>query len=148
MKHIRNSAKALIIRDGKVLASKMDWDGDIFYILPGGGQDVGELLTEAVKRECAEELGVEVEPKSLVFVIEGERGEAFHKIDVVFLCEYVKEIEGAEIKPDENQVGIEWLGISNLMDAPLYPKKLRSAIMGFHNNEPVEVYLGNENVGD
>lgn len=68
---IRNSAKALIIKDGKMLASKINDNGDVFYIMPGGGQDAEELLQDTVKRECEEEFGIKVEPKSLEFVVEG-----------------------------------------------------------------------------
>lgn len=57
---ICNSAKALIIRDGKMLALKLrDDDGD-FCIMPGGGQKSEELLPDAVCREVAEELGIRV----------------------------------------------------------------------------------------
>ena len=72
---IRNSAKALIIKDGKMLVNKINDNGDIFYTMPGGGQETEELLPEAVKREVAEEMGIEVEPKSLVFVVEGHKDE-------------------------------------------------------------------------
>ena len=37
--------------------------------MPGGGQDTEELLPDTVKRECAEEFGIEVEPKSLEFIV-------------------------------------------------------------------------------
>jgi ADP-ribose pyrophosphatase YjhB (NUDIX family) len=104
---IRNSAKALIIKDGKMLASKINDNGDIFYIMPGGGQDTEELITDAVKRECAEELGIEVKPKSLEFVVEGLQGELFHRVDLVFLCEYIGEIKNPETLVDKNQVGFE-----------------------------------------
>ena len=51
---IRTSAKALVIRDGRMLAIRLhDQDGD-FYIMPGGGQNAGELLPAAVEREVAE----------------------------------------------------------------------------------------------
>lgn len=143
---IRNSGKALIIKDGKMLASKINDNGDIFYIMPGGGQETEELLPEAVKRECAEELGIEVEPKSLAFVIEGLHGEAFHRVDLVFLCDYIGEISKAEIHGDRNQVGFEWLSIENLMDEPLYPSKLRSQIIRLFYNEKTDVYLGNESM--
>ncbi len=75
-RQVRNSAKALIIKDGKLLAVKLDDNGDMFYIMPGGGQHAGELLPEAVRREVAEELGIDVCPQSLAFVIEGAQGEA------------------------------------------------------------------------
>lgn len=143
---IRNSAKALIIKDGKMLASKMNDNGDVFYIMPGGGQDSEELLPDTVKRECAEELGIEVEPKSLEFVVEGLHGEPFHRVDLVFLCEYVGEIKNAKVIGDRNQVGFEWLPIENLMNEPLYPSKLRSQIIRLYNYEKIDVYLGNESM--
>lgn len=59
---IRNSAKALIIKDGKMLAMKQDDNDEVIYILPGGSQNAGETLTDAVKREVAEEIGIDVEP--------------------------------------------------------------------------------------
>lgn len=143
---IRNSAKALIIKDGKMLASKINDKGDVFYIMPGGGQDTEELLPDTVKRECAEELGIVVETKSLVFVVEGLHGEAFHRVDLVFLCEYIGEIKNAEIHGDTNQIGFEWLSIENLMNEPLYPSKLRLQIIRLFNNEKTDVYLGNESM--
>ena len=36
---IRNSAKALIIRDGKLAAVKLEDSDGVWYILPGGGQE-------------------------------------------------------------------------------------------------------------
>lgn len=143
-RRIRNSGKALIIKDGKLLVSKINDNGDIFYIMPGGGQETEELLSEAVKRECAEELGIEVEAKSLEFVIEGLDGEAFHRVDLVFLCDYIGKIDNAEIHGDRNQVGFEWLYIENLMDEPLYPSVLRAQIIRLYHNEKTDVYLGNE----
>lgn len=143
---IRNSAKALIIKDGKMLASKINDNGDIFYIMPGGGQESEETLEEAVRREVKEEFGLIVEPKTLEFVIEGVTGESFHRVDLVFLCEYIKEIPDAEITGDYNQIGFDWLPIENLMNEPLYPSKLRKQIMNLYNAEETVVYLGNESM--
>jgi len=140
---IRNSAKALIIKDGKMLVSKINDNGEIYYVLPGGGQEVEELLPDTIKRECAEEMGILVEPKSLEFVVEGLHGEAFHRVDLVFLCDFIGEIENAEIHGDKNQIGFEWLSIENLQNEPLYPSKLRSQIINLFHNRKTEVYLGN-----
>jgi 8-oxo-dGTP diphosphatase len=122
--------------------------GDVFFIMPGGGQDTEELLADAVKRECAEEMGIKLEPKSLTFVIEGLHGEHFHRVDLVFLCEYLGQIPNAKIHGDNNQIGFEWLSIDRLMDVPLFPSKLRLQIIKLHRNEKFEVYLGNESMGD
>ena len=145
---IRNSAKALIIRDGKMAAIKIRDGGEEWYIMPGGGQNSGEQLSEAVCREAAEELGIRVECRELLFVIEGVRGESFHRIDHVFLCAYLSDIENPALHADTNQAGVEWLDISVLNTLPLYPSKLRRQIMNFHAGLPYKVYLGNESAGD
>lgn len=145
---IRNAAKALIIHDGKMLAVKISDGKETWYIMPGGGQDVEELLPEAVCREVAEEMGIRVEVKDLVFVIEGLHGESFHRVDLVFLCAYQGQIESAVLQSDTNQVGYDWLDIKTLNTAPLYPSKLRRPIMNLYEGKPYCVYLGNEEIGD
>jgi len=114
--------------------------------MPGGGQESEETLEEAVRREVKEEFGLIVEPKTLEFVIEGVTGESFHRVDLVFLCEYIKEIPDAQITGDYNQIGFDWLPIENLMNEPLYPSKLRKQIMNLYNDEETVVYLGNESM--
>ncbi|WMJ22853.1 NUDIX domain-containing protein [Paludicola sp. MB14-C6] len=145
---VRNSAKALIIKDGKLLAIKIDDKGDVFYIMPGGGQESEENLSDAVCREVAEELGLKVIPKELVFVIEGVHGESFHRVDLVFLCELVGKIKGSVLHGDTNQVGYDWLDIETLISKPLYPSKLRRQIIDLYHGNKYQTYLGNEEAGD
>ena len=52
-RNIRTSAKALVIKDGCMLAVRINDNGDVFYIMPGGGQRAGELLPDACEREVA-----------------------------------------------------------------------------------------------
>lgn len=145
---VRNAAKALIIKEDKMLAIKISDGKEEWYIMPGGGQDVEELLPEATCREVAEEMGLQVEVKDLVFVIEGLHGEDFHRVDLVFLCEYKGELEDAILQSDTNQVGYDWLDIKTLNTAPLYPSKLRRQIMNLYEGKEYKVYLGNEEIGD
>lgn len=145
---IRNSAKALVIEDGKMLAIQLrDSDGE-FYILPGGGQEAGESLPAAVCREIAEETGIRTECGELLFVIEGLHGENFHRVDLVFLCRYVDRVPEAELHGDRNQIGHAWLDIATLNTSKLYPSKLRRPIMNHYEGKPHPVYLGNEEMGD
>ena len=145
---IRNSAKALVVKDGKMAAIKLRDDEGEWYIMPGGGQEVEETLPMAVCREVAEEIGIEVVCKELLFVVEGVHGESFHRVDLVFNCEYIGEIHSAILHNDTNQVGVEWLDIATLNLQPLYPSKLRRQIMNFYENKQHQVYLGNEEAGD
>ena len=121
---VRNAAKALIIKDDKMLAIKISDGKEEWYIMPGGGQDVEELLPEAVCREVAEEMGLRVVVKDLAFVIEGLHGEKFHRVDY------------------------DWLDIKTLNTTPLYPSKLRRQIMNLYEGKAYKVYLGNEEIGD
>ena len=145
---IRPSAKAIIIEDGKLLAIRISDGGEEWYILPGGGQEPEELLPEAVCREVAEELGLKVDVKELAFVIEGLHGEPSHRIDLVFRCEVTGKIENAQLHADTHQTGVDWLDVATLNRAPLYPSKLRRAIMNLHEGKSHPVYLGNESMGD
>ncbi len=148
MRRIRNSAKALIIKDGKMAAIKIRDAGEEWYIMPGGGQEAEETLNEAVCREVSEKLGIAIECKELLFVVEGVHGETFHRVDLIFSCEYIDNMPDAVLHGDTNQVGIGWLDISTLNLQPLYPSKLRRQIMNYYQGKPYKVYLGNEEAGD
>ena len=115
--------------------------------MPGGGQMAGEPLPQACEREVAEETGIEVKAKDALFIIEGTEGEPFHRVDVVFMCEYIGE-SNIEHQGDNNQAGIEWLKIDTLNQTQLYPSKLRRAIMNIYEGKDHPVYLGIENAGD
>ena len=146
-RRVRTSAKALVIRDGRMLAIKLQDRDGVFYIMPGGGQHAGELLPAAVEREVAEEAGIRVRAEEAVFVIEGAKGEPDHRVDIVFRCRDEGPCD-AEQQPDTNQIGTEWLEIDTLNTAPLYPSRLRRAIMNLYQGKTAPVYLGNENAGD
>ena len=146
-RRVRTSAKALVIRDGRMLAVKLrDQDGE-FYIMPGGGQAAGELLPAAAEREVAEETGIAVKAGDVAFVIEGAGGEKDHRVDIVFRCDYIGPCD-SDYQPDCNQTGFEWLEIGTLNTAPLYPSRLRRPIMNLFAGKETLVYLGNENAGD
>lgn len=93
---VRNSAKAVIVQDDKLLAiKKQDKDG-YSYILPGGGQEHGENLHLTLKRECIEEINDNVEIGDLIFIREyiGENHEHFEFDSEVHqtgsICFYVR----------------------------------------------------------
>ena len=116
---IRNSAKALILHDGKLLLNRCVSRLGIYYALPGGGQHDGELLTEAVRREVMEETGLTVEPMrmSAIFerVSEGRDGSVAHKMYFVFLCRYISDIPQEEpivaatpVEKAYHQLALSW----------------------------------------
>lgn len=137
---IRNSAKALIIRDGHLLAVQMRDERGDFFILPGGGQQPGETLADAVRRECAEELGAAVAVHDLRYVRE-HVAEAPHRVEFTFRCTLLTE-PGAGVLPDDGQVALTWLPLAQLPRARFYPLGLRP-LLGRDAPDGAPVYLGN-----
>ncbi|MFC4598201.1 NUDIX domain-containing protein [Cohnella hongkongensis] len=138
MNPIRNSAKAVIIRNDRLLLTKNKDDEGFFYLFPGGGQEKGEELKDAVVRECIEEIGQEVEVEELLFVREyigrnhqfAERDGDIHQVEFYFRCRLASpEVEiGNGGSPDEHQVGAEWIPLDRLDDIRMYPSALGGKI--------------------
>ena len=152
---IRNSAKAIIVKDNKLLAIKKEDKDGYYYILPGGGQEHGENLHETLKRECIEEINAEVEIGDLLFIREyiGKNHEHFefdsnvHQTEYMFLCKLSEESKdiGNGIVPDEGQIGVEWLALKELLDFRLYPQTMRESIIDYMAGKNLPVYLGDIN---
>ncbi|OGK08053.1 MAG: hypothetical protein A2W80_07780 [Candidatus Riflebacteria bacterium GWC2_50_8] len=148
---LRNSAKALIIRDGRVLCTRnCDLLGD-FFLLPGGGQNHGETLKDAVARECLEEIGAGVEVGHLYFVREyisanhelAEYDDSIHQIEFMFLCRLLEEPgANSSLSHDAMQTGIEWLPIAELEKYRFYPGALVEHLKNFPPRSFAQVYLG------
>src|SRR5688500_5122957 len=114
---VRTAAKAVIIRDGHLLAIKCHGHEGLFYILPGGGQDPGEDLHAALQRECLEEIGVGVDIGQLLYVRDyiGRNHEFIeqeghvHALELMFACTLRGEPAQGGSRPDDYQTGVEWL---------------------------------------
>lgn len=130
---MRNCAKAIIIRDERILSIKYSDEGGEYYALPGGGQVHGETLPETLGRECLEELGVSVLNRGLRFIREyiGEAGESawrdadVHQVEFLFECALEHGTEpGGGAHHDHGQVDIAWLPLEQASQYRFYPKSL------------------------
>ncbi|WP_066188818.1 NUDIX domain-containing protein [Gracilibacillus timonensis] len=152
---IRNSAKAIIMQDDRLLAIKKQDEDSYYYLLPGGGQEHGENLHQTLKRECIEEINASVEIGDLLFIREyiGKNHEhvAFdaevHQTEYMFLCKMKEGSSdiGNGTVPDEGQIGVEWLPLSELLSYRLYPQTMRECIMEHVAGKVLPVYLGDIN---
>jgi len=150
--NIRNSIKAIIIKNSKILLTKNKYNGEEFYLLPGGGQRKFETIEEALKRECLEEIGAEVELIKLLFIRDyiGKNHQFFdedknvHQIELMFECKLISEELFLTEDKDDFQIGYEWVELSNLKNIILYPYKLKEVI-DEKGNFSKEIYLGDVN---
>ena len=153
MSSVRNSAKAVIIHNERLLAIKnRDPEGD-WYILPGGGQNHGETLHDALRRECREEIDAEVTIGPLLLIREyiGKNHEFaaedsyLHQVEFMFQCQIDPRYSPVTGHiPDAYQTGVSWLPLSALDRYRLYPSVLRSVLK---KGEAISgpVYLGDVN---
>jgi 8-oxo-dGTP diphosphatase len=153
IRKIRNSAKAVIVQNEYVLLTKnTDYRG-VFYLFPGGGQEPGEELKDAVARECIEETGMAVEVGELLHIREyigrnhefAETDSDVHQVEFYFACSV--ETDGPEPVmngdlPDSNQIGVEWVPLKALPDLRVYPSSLGAKLAGLLT---LPCYMGDSN---
>lgn len=104
----RFSVHAVIANtEGKILQLKSTY-GDKSWGLPGGGVEPGETVHEAIKRECHEELGVNI----LISTLTGLYYHKSYNSQVgIFKCELQKE---AEICVSSEHSEFKWFDIAEL----------------------------------
>ncbi|MCK4744747.1 NUDIX domain-containing protein [Candidatus Parcubacteria bacterium] len=85
----RPSVYGIIINKGKIVLLKNKGNGKFWF--PGGGVELGEKLEEALKREVAEETGLNIEVGKMVLFKENffyyqPLDEAYHAFLFFFVC--------------------------------------------------------------
>ena len=129
---IRNAVRALIRRDNNILLLRKDgYQQGERFALPGGGQDIGESLEQALQRECLEEIGTRVEIQDLVYTADCFKPRdtppqsTRHLVEFLFACTVPDDyVPGNGHHPDKHQVEVVWVGLDMLADMPLHPKSL------------------------
>jgi len=146
---IRNAARALIFRDDQLLLLRKQGGGrPERFALPGGAQDPGESLTDALQRECIEEIGTAVDKAELVYVADfiklrdTQPPTRRHVVDFLFRCSVPAEYAPRNgERPDKHQVEVLWVAVPDLVMTPLFPHYLSSCIAQLANADRT-LYLG------
>ena len=69
---MRISSRCILIENRNVLLIYRERDGEKYYVFPGGGIEEGETKEACIKRECKEELGIDIEIKKYVYEVKGK----------------------------------------------------------------------------
>jgi 8-oxo-dGTP diphosphatase len=116
------AAAALVDVDNRVLIAERPAGKSMagLWEFPGGKVAEGETPEAALRRELAEELGIDVCEECLApFTFASHTYEAFHLLMPLYLC---RNWDG-EITPREGQ-RIKWVRASRLKDMPMPPADL------------------------
>ena len=101
---------AVVVQDERVLVVKRGREPlKGHWTLPGGVLELGETLTEGVKREVEEETGLTVEALELVEILDRihrEDGQVrFHYVIVDYFCKVV----GGELRTGSDADDVRWV---------------------------------------
>ena len=144
---VRNSAKAIVLNNGKILVNRCISKFGEYYALPGGGQRTGEMLNETVRRELLEETGYTVIPLRLSGIYErislSRHDPNAHKIYFIFLCKLAPEPKRAPSETDRFQIGLEWIDLKDVPHSNLFPRAIRDNIHGLTGYGET-IFIGSE----
>lgn len=146
---IRNTPRALIIRDEHILLIQKEYDnGEVRLAFPGGGQEADETLTQALNRECVEEIGTEVEVGKLLHVADCFKPRDTVPLSTRHLVEFFFECTVSEdympcngYHPDKHQVAVIWKDITELAQEDIFLPTL-SRYPDRDKIDNASVYLG------
>jgi ADP-ribose pyrophosphatase YjhB (NUDIX family) len=133
---VRNSAKALIVADGAVLLQRCQFGERIVHLLPGGTQEHGETLGEAVRREVLEEAGLRVRVGRLLWVREFiaarhlSWGDDGHTVECIFACVPEKGATiGTAMVPDDAQLEVRWVPLGEVTGLTMWPATIQHLLV-------------------
>jgi len=143
----RNSAKAIVINNGKILVNRCHSRFGEYFTLPGGGQRTGEMLTETVRRELLEETGYSVTPLRLSGIYErvsnGRDDGQAHKIYFIFLCRLNSGERAIPSETDRFQIGSDWIPLKEIGSRNLFPRAIRDNLRSLTGYGET-IYIGSE----
>ena len=151
---IRCISKAVIFKNGSVLLNKCKReDGNIYYSLPGGGQNTYETIEQALVREVKEETGYDICVNEFIALVE----EIYTNIDLrVKFPEYTHRIShifrasligGKKDEPTEKDFEMEesvWIPLGKTEQlTDTCPTWLISILLNLEKGN-LPIYLGTE----
>ncbi len=142
---VREAARAVVLDgEGRIALLHVSHDG--YYKLPGGGIDEGENKEEALRRECREEIGCEIEIISeLGTVTEYRKFLNLKQISYCYLARSVGEKRAPQFTEHEKERGFQapvWVSFGEALR--LLENSLAKTLEGRQYIVPRDIAILNE----
>lgn len=108
-----HKAGGILLQDKKILVTRSK--GSAIFLAPGGKIETGETATEALCRELAEELSIDVEASNLSYFDSFQHPAAGHKDATTMQVFLINDWSGT-IKPGNEIEEIRWIDSRTLKD--------------------------------
>jgi ADP-ribose pyrophosphatase YjhB (NUDIX family) len=134
---LRVAVSAFVLDDADRLLMIRRTDNDL-YALPGGGQEIGETVAQAVVREVAEETGIDVEVTGVIgiysnpaHVIAYDDGEVRQEFSICFRATPT----GGKPCTSNESSEVEWVTRKRLDELNIHPSIRRRIGHGFDERQ-------------
>jgi 8-oxo-dGTP pyrophosphatase MutT (NUDIX family) len=126
-------AARVIVFDGNGLVALLHATKNHYYKLPGGGIENGETKEGALKRECLEEIGCNIEiTNELGFTVEYRKRFQIKQTSYCYIAKLVGEKGVPKLEKDEVEEGFEpvWLPLADAIKKVKESKPVATKIDG------------------
>src|SRR3989344_6694909 len=105
----KERASGIVIKDNKILLIRRIREDREYWVFPGGNVEENEVPEEALDREMAEELCIDIKDKKLLFKVENAGRKEYHFL--ISKYEGEPKLGGPEREKmnDKNQYLLEWV---------------------------------------
>lgn len=118
------AAKAVIVKNRKILAIETEAEQDKRWDLPGGKIEYGETPEDALKREVDEEVSLDITIKDVLGTYSFQWKD-LQIVPIVFKCKLLGKEEiclGENPNGEESVVNYKWIEISNFKSSIFFDK--------------------------
>jgi len=133
---MKKRVRAIIIEDGNLLTIKRVKTNETYWVFPGGGVESGENDFEALKRECQEELGVDVVVGKKLGEYIFDSQDFGKQLEIFYFCKIVGGQlgtgDGPEYQENNEYIGtheLDWLKLSQAPGMELRPHNVRDIVV-------------------
>ncbi len=110
-------------------------NGKTYWLLPGGGVNIGEEVKTALQRELKEELNLKCGVNDLLFVVESLSARGDHIIQPTYRIE-AENINEIELGVDKRVAAFDFFDQNKMASIVIYPD-IKDELREYLNNEKI-----------